>query len=208
MKIIGFSDTHRSYKEVILPEGDVGCFSGDNDFRHETDVIDFCDWYVSQPLKKRIVVAGNHDFFPYHKKLLFENILKNKGIIYLQDEGIEIDGVKFWGSPWTSPFFNWAFMREEEKLKQHWQAIPTDTDVLITHSPPYGYGDLSTYKFEHIGSKSLLSEIKDRIKPKAHFFGHNHSGYGQYDIEGIKSYNVSLLNEKYEVANKPVEVII
>ena len=72
---------------------------------------------------------------------LAREILSNA--LYLEDSGIEIDGVRFWGSPWTPNFMDWAFMLDrDELLYQKWKAIPEHTDVLITHGPPKGIGDL------------------------------------------------------------------
>ena len=52
-----------------------------------------------------------------------------------------LDGCRFWGSPWSVPFFKWAFMRPEKELAETWAQIPDDTDVVIVHGPPKGYGD-------------------------------------------------------------------
>lgn len=45
-----------------------------------------------------------------------------------------IDGLKIWGSPIQHEFFNWAFNRKRGKeIKKHWDLIPSDTNILITH---------------------------------------------------------------------------
>ena len=90
---------------------------------------------------------------------------------YLQDETIEIGGVSFFGSPWTSRFQDWAFMLTEDELAERWSLIPPAIDVLCVHSPPLGYGDwISGHS---IGSPSLLAAIDERapklcvVRPRA-----------------------------------------
>jgi len=105
-------------------------------------------------------------------------------------------------------FNNWAFNRTEEKMKQHWEGIPDNTDVLITHSPPYMIRDFATYSDEYVGSPSLRDEVLNRIRPKIHCFGHIHLEYGITELNGIKFVNASCLNERYEYVNKPIVIEI
>ena len=86
---------------------------------------------------------------------------------------------------------------------QMWQRIPDDTDILITHGPPLGVMDR-----EHCGDEFLLRHVVDRVKPKAHVFGHIHDGYGMGEYEGTTFVNCAQLNDFYELVNKPVEVEI
>jgi hypothetical protein len=59
--------------------------------------------------------------------------------VYLENDGITIDGVSFWGSPYTPEFMNWAFMYPRSGAgKRIWDLIPSPLDVLITHGPPRG----------------------------------------------------------------------
>jgi hypothetical protein len=60
-------------------------------------------------------------------------------VIYLNDSGVEIDGLKFWGSPVQPYFHNWAFNRIGDDICKHWELIPLDTDILITHGPVKGF---------------------------------------------------------------------
>ena len=65
-----------------------------------------------------------------------------KGITYLEDEEVTVQGVRVFGSPWQPEFCNWAFNLERgEPCRQAWARIPTETDVLLTHGPPLGHGD-------------------------------------------------------------------
>jgi Icc-related predicted phosphoesterase len=130
-------------------------------------------------------------------------------LTYLQDEACEVEGLKFYGSPHQPRFFNWAFNKDRgEDIKRYWDKIPTDTDVLITHGPPYGYCD-EAYRegfgiTEHVGCKDLLDATL-RIAPKLHLFGHIHySGQTSYIAPKTTYANVSMLNEAYLVWGKPM----
>jgi hypothetical protein len=113
-------------------------------------------------------------------------IVREFGIVYLQDEGVTIDGVAFYGSPWQPWFYDWAFNlpRDGWELRKRWEAIPTETDVLVTHGPPHMVLDKAAGRHskdvasDHGGCKILRTEILTRIKPKLHVFGHIHEGYG------------------------------
>lgn len=117
---------------------------------------------------------------------------------YLEDSGVEIEGIKFWGSPVTPPFMNWAFMRTPEKIKPHWDAIPDDTDVLITHGPMRNVLDFVDNRFgsERTGCEVLVDAI-ERVKPKYHIFGHIHDMYGKQEHDGVIHLNASVLNDRY-----------
>lgn len=53
--------------------------------------------------------------------------------------------------------------------------IPSDTDILVTHTPPVGHGDLCCSGVR-AGCVELLSTVQNRVKPKYHVFGHIHEG--------------------------------
>jgi len=102
-------------------------------------------------------------------------------------------------------------------LAEKWSLIPSDTDVLITHGPPYGILDQCHYwdpyfgidynRNVHIGCRDLLNELK-RIKPKVHIFGHIHESYGQMRQDDITFINASHMTGNYEAKNPPIVVDI
>ena len=201
MKIVAISDTHDLHKEITIPECDVLIVAGDFTC-HRVPIVyyyeDFNAWLGSVPAKHKIVVAGNHDTYFERYPNEARELLTNA--TYLQDSGIEIDGVKFWGSPWT-PYFNaWAFMEPDPFLKKYWDKIPKDTDVLVTHGPPFGI--LDSFDNNNVGSFSLLNKVTELDDLKLHFFGHIHESYGK---EG-KFYNVAQCDGDYNITNKPVMV--
>ena len=113
--------------------------------------------------------------------------------------------MKIWGSPVTPTFFNWAFNVDRGKaIEKYWNMIPIDTDILLTHGPVKGILD-RTISDINAGCEDLLNTVK-KVKPKFHLFGHIHEAYGKEKVKETTFVNGSLLNEKYELVNSPVEI--
>ena len=173
----------------------------------KNQVIDFLDWYSKLDFEHKIFIAGNHDFhFETESEEEINNMIP-KNIIYLNDSGVEIEGLKIWGSPIQPWFYDWAFNRQRgPEIQHHWDLIPNDLDILITHGPPEGILDF-TIRNESVGCIDLLNKIKE-TKPQLHVFGHIHEGYGNFNLFGIKFINASVLNENYLLTNSPIEIEI
>lgn len=200
MRLVLLSDTHTKHNQVVVPDGDILVHAGDFTYtgaRHEYEEV--IEWLKGLPHEHKVIVAGNHDF----GSRVLENIAPN--IHYLENSGMEIGGIKFWGSPITPVFGRWAHMANRgADIKHYWDTIPTNTDVLITHGPPVGLLDLpSPFNSFHCGCEELHDAVFDRVKPKIHVFGHIHGGYGYRKYRGIDFYNASVVDEAYNVVNKP-----
>jgi predicted phosphodiesterase len=211
MRIVCISDTHNQHDALSLPQGDVLIHAGDFCGLGRTPEIEsFAAWLAKQPFAHKVVIAGNHDKLFEKDNALARACLRRycPKAHYLQDSGVEIDGVKFWGSPWQPEFCGWAFnLPRGPELARKWKAIPSDTHVLITHGPPYGILDL-TSRGEHVGSEELMRELDLRLTPKVHVFGHIHEGYGTFTSRGTKFINACSCTEFYEPTNAPVVVDI
>ena len=116
MKITFISDTHNKHNHLtsnaynnILGSGDVLVHAGDcTSMGKSHEITNFLNWFGMTDFKHKIFIAGNHDFgFEMHTDIAEE--FKEKGIIYLFDTEVVIDGVKFYGSPWQPEFYDWAF---------------------------------------------------------------------------------------------------
>ncbi|MBA2745108.1 MAG: metallophosphatase domain-containing protein [Flavisolibacter sp.] len=204
MKFVAIADTHGRHHHVKLPPGDVLIHAGDVSFRgRKSEVEDFLDWFSKQKFAHKIFIAGNHDFFfEKEKPVQIKKILPDD-VVYLEDSGITIQDIHIWGSPITPRFYNWAFNRARgEAIRKHWDLIPAHTDLLITHGPPKGILD-QVMNEQEVGDKDLLERIMT-IKPQVHVFGHIHEAFGTNKIGGIRFINASLLNEQYNLVNKPV----
>jgi predicted phosphodiesterase len=218
MKILVISDTHTQHDKIPLKyllnesnEFSMIIHSGDVSYRgSKSEIRNFLDWYSKLPYKYKIFIAGNHDFFFEEAPEYEINSLLNEypNIIYLNDSGIDVEGVKIWGSPVTPYFNNWAFNRVEENITPHWNLIPLDVEVLITHGPVNGCLDM-TLGGEMVGCPFLLKKIEKMGKLKFHICGHIHEGYGIYKSKDGKTFiNASVLDVRYILKNKPIEIEI
>ncbi len=225
MRITCISDTHtkqRYIEPASLPGGDLLIHAGDlmNSGRDPVDIEDFMSWFDSQAqYDTKVFIAGNHDrLFEDFPERTMEIINSYKWIDYLQDEELKLyfDGpngdepennVKIYGSPWQPWFHNWAFNlpRKGVELMSKWEQIPQNTDILITHGPPMGYGDTSgaPYWEPNLGCELLRARV-DVIKPKIHVFGHIHGGYGYYFNGHTHFINAAILDERYNYTNQPI----
>ena len=211
-KITFISDTHNKHNHLtsnaynnILGSGDVLVHAGDiSSMGKSHEITNFLNWFGMTDFKHKIFIAGNHDFgFEFHTDITEE--FKEKGIIYLFDSEVVIDGVKFYGSPWQPEFHNWAFnLPRGKKLAEKWSKIPTNTDILITHGPVYGILDYAPIG-GHVGCEELYKKVFE-VKPKIHVCGHIHDSYGQKSIDGVEFLNASVLDDTYQHAHKPIVV--
>lgn len=210
MRIVCLSDTHNAINDVTIPDGDVLVHAGDltsmgtvQEIKRELARL---EEKVSR-FREVYIIAGNHDWLFQSNPTLAREIVTEFGFTYLQDSGVTLDGVNFWGSPWQPRFFDWAFNQNRgADIKRFWDLIPDNTDVLITHGPPYGIGDPDSKKFP-VGCKDLLEAIR-RVKPKLHICGHLHEGYGVREVFDTKFINASIMDDYYNSVNEPIVVDI
>lgn len=203
--IVLISDTHGSHDRVDVPEGDILIHAGDFSAEGELETVDsFNEWLGSLPHDHKIFIPGNHDFCFEAERHQEESIQRLSAATVLIDESVTIEGVKIWGSPWQPEFFDWAFnLPRGEALRTKWDQIPEDVDVLVTHGPPYGFGDFVRQNGIRVGCQELLKAVK-RTKPKLHVYGHIHEGYGTYHQNGTTFVNASICDARYEPSNKPI----
>ena len=208
MRIVTLSDTHGYHWEIgkynnPIPDGDVLVHCGDwQSYGKLEELYDFNKWLGTLPHKYKLVIAGNHDkaawdTYKERTKVRFTNAT------YLQDEEIVIDGVKFYGFPWTPMFWNWHFMldRGSEKMIRKCNQIPDHTDVLLSHGPPQGKLDWTERGPEHMGCEDLRNRVLE-VQPQLHIFGHNHLPGITQNLHTI-FVNTAICNERYEPKNQP-----
>lgn len=204
MQIVAISDTHGKHRDLKISDGDILIHAGDvTRGGTREQVIDFLEWFALQKHTYKIFIAGNHDFSFEQADTDEISRLIPDGVIYLNDSSVVINGFKFWGSPITPWFNNWAFNRNRgAEIKNYWDLIPNDTAVLITHGPPFGILDETVYG-KRTGCEELLLRVY-QVKPKFHIFGHIHEEYGDFSKGEIIFINASVLDDWYEMKNKPV----
>lgn len=191
MKILHISDTHGKHHLLKnLPKADIIVHSGDvSEDGTDSEVLDFLNWFCELDYPHKIFVAGNHDLCLDGEKI--EGLPEN--LHYLCNSGVEIEGVKFWGVPY--------FLSNELNgdTAQIMAQIPENTDILISHRPPYGILDFDDGN--HFGCFDLLQTVQ-KIRPKYHLFGHIHAGYGIEKSQHTTFVNSSLVR-KNKIVNEP-----
>ncbi len=210
MRIVCISDLHNQLSKITLPSADLLIIAGDLTVRGS--IAEFSKFNedigaIKNLYSKGIVVInGNHDGLGEENRALANSILTNVSH-YIQDELIEIDGVKIYGSAWTPEFGGWWFSKSRgANIKEVWDKIPV-CDVLITHGPPYGILDEADIFSGHLGDADLLEAVL-RAKPKIHCFGHIHGGHGVKEFNGTTFINAASCNEMYRPVNLPIEIEI
>lgn len=192
MKIVHISDTHGKHRELTnLPDADMIIHSGDFTFAGtDNEAIDFMDWYCDLPYMYKIFIAGNHDVCMQDATI--EGLPQN--VYFLNNTGITVDGIKIYGVPMAV-----EYEISGENI-EHINNIPIDSNIVITHQPPYDILDFSdNIKY---GSKTLKDKILS-IKPMYHLFGHIHNSYGISNINGINFSNAATVDEAYNITNSP-----
>ncbi len=204
-KVVCISDTHGFHPHI--PDGDILIHTGDHSLRGNlAEATKFHSWFASLPHKYKVYCAGNHDHaiapggVGVHLPSEYENIT------YLQDSGIEIEGLKIYAAPWVPKFMNWAFNlpRAGAELAARWAAIPDDVDILMTHVPPMGIRDL-TKNDEHIGCELLWARMQE-VNPMIHAFGHVHEQWGCSKIRDTFYVNAAIMNRDCIPTNLPIVI--
>ncbi len=204
MQIVCISDTHGQQDKLNLPAGDMLIHAGDLTLRGTTPQInESLSYFAKLSYKYKIIIAGNHDFGLENKN---PDIIMPPEIIYLENNSVTIEGLKIWGSPVSTPYYEWAFMWDERKREMLYQSIPDDADIIINHGPAFGVLDYTT-KQTNAGCEFLLKRIKE-IKPKLFVCGHIHEDYGAYKRDGTIFVNAAILNRQYQIANLPIIISI
>lgn len=204
MKIITISDTHTQHGFLELPKGDMIICAGDISYRgYRSEIENFLYWYNKLDYQYKILIAGNHDFYFENEDDDVDKLLsKYPTVTYLKDSGINIDGVNIWGTPWQPWFHNWAFNVPRGGLKPYWDLIPNNTDILITHTPPYKILD-KIEEGDPVGCEELLERLNS-LSVKYNIFGHIHEAYGIEKHNNTTYINTSVVNRIYNLVNKPI----
>ena len=238
MKITHISDTHNKHNQLNgkLPGGQLLIHSGDfTSIGRKHEVEGFIKWFAKQDYTHKVFIAGNHDLvldserlyeaksahFEYKeyptpgaegKPAWLVELLGNlpDGVYYLENNSIKLEGINIWGSPYSPSFgYGWAFNKDRgNDIAQIWNGIPMDTDIVITHSPIYGYNDKTQNNYQNVGCEDLYHRLKE-VQPHLHFAGHIHEAYGWktmgltswYDLQ---TFNGCSCNLRYEAENSPI----
>ena len=238
VKICAISDIHGTLIDV--PECDILCICGDIlplDIQRNNDESiawlagPFQNWLLEAPCEYVVMIWGNHDWYgdkccrgglegwEQCERLFKRDLGPDPKIHILQDEEIEILGIKFYGTSWCPSLCNWAFYGDSKTLEEKFDLIPLDTNVLLTHCPPeFGQqGIVLQQNNWNFLANFGCSELQDAIERKFVdlrrnkdynklyvLSGHIHSGNHEWENEGNVWYrNVSIKDENYEAVYLP-----
>lgn len=202
MKVVLISDSHGQHHHLDLPPGDILIHAGDFSRSGKPgQAKDFLLWLAKQPHRHKVFVAGNHDFIAEEEPAEFRSWVPDN-CIYLDDQLIEVEGLRIWGSPISPWFFDWAFNRHRgPEICRHWDLIPEGLDILITHGPPAGILD-RTARGENVGCADLLRRIQ-AVEPRISVFGHIHEARGRERHGATEFFNAAVLDLDYRMAHPP-----
>jgi len=228
MRIVALSDQHGFLPDIplcdlLIVAGDIcpdrfGPFMARHDPFQQKAWFDHTarQWLASAPATHKLLTWGNHDWCgqacsfrsdaPGHARSTDLQILIDEGTTIPLPTGGQIS---VWATPWSNTFMQWAFMKEPGDLEPVYAGIPRGTDILVSHQPPYGYGDrafdLDSGQERNVGSRELLAAI-ERVRPKIVICGHVHDGHGRYEHQGIPIHNVSVVDEQYRLVHSPTVI--
>jgi Icc-related predicted phosphoesterase len=213
-RIVCTADLHENLIDIpecdlLLIAGDISfAFKGDLDTQDAFLAGDFKRWLDRVPAAEVVLVAGNHD-----QSIEARGLPAGLRCHYLEDAGTEHFGLKIWGTPWQPWFHDWAFnaprRHGERFLAAKFEQIPADTDIVVCHGPPRGYGDFNAGADgqPNVGSTALTEAI-EHIQPSLVVCGHIHSGHGRYRLGATEIINAALVDNEYRLVNELIEITL
>ena len=200
MKVAAFSDSHNYHHMLTIPEVDLLVSAGDwTNWGGLGEIQNFLDWVAVQPVKYKVITAGNHDIAADEQRPLVKLMCKERGIHILYDEMIKLEDKRIYGSPRTPEYGSYAFMYDRAEMGI-WKDLPKKLDLLITHGPPMGV--LDDTRGIHAGCHDLMVAVAEK-KPRFHVFGHIHQGHGALEKDTTQFYNVAVFNPQLGLCHTP-----
>lgn len=191
IRVVCISDTHSKIPAEI-PDGDLLVHAGDlTNSGTSADIQAQIDWLNSLPHTHKVAISGNHDAWLDSRSRSTLNPpdrgdLRWGKVHYLQHSSATLDfptrrnrKLRVYGAPQTPTFGEPNASQPAPafpypKGEDAWTStVPSNTDILVTHTPPMHHMDLNG-----LGCEFLLKELW-RTKPPLHIFGHVHAGRGQ-----------------------------
>ena len=202
MRVIVISDTHGLHHELRVPHGDLLIHAGDfTFFGYGAQAIeDFNDWLGSLSHPHKVVTAGNHEFALAADPSLRTLITNAK---LLLNESVVVGPAKIWASPITMHADAAFGCSDRVERARIYSRIPPDTDIVVSHGPPYGILDRGPGDPEPSGDPELREAII-RVKPLLHVYGHAHAGYGVRQTKHTTFVNASLFGLDGSLSNRPI----
>jgi Icc-related predicted phosphoesterase len=211
MIVYAINDLHGNLP-LDIPTCDLLCITGDicphgsairvDDIAYQRSWLDtvYRAWLHYVPAAFVVITWGNHDWVGQAGQA-------PPGLPHtlLVDQTATVCGLTIHGSPWSKPFYDWAYMKPDNQLALEWAKIPKEVDILMVHGPAYGIHD-QTRDGRHEGSNSLRYWLETRLRPRLLLTGHIHEARGithdPYELVGMTAVNASHVN----AAMQPVQL--
>ncbi|KAL6075958.1 putative adult brain protein 239 [Balamuthia mandrillaris] len=228
VRVVCVSDTHHRWNDLRtlpLPDGDIFLHCGDFSNRGAKEEWErYSSFLASLPHKHKVLICGNHDYGIDHlsreeirgSPLIFP---QNCNVHYLQDDTVTLEGIKFWGSPWTGHHMAFHVTHDGNRMRAAFSSMPEDVDIAMTHLPPFNVLDLAWLNirseaekqrrnvtcqvcggchpsFDHWGSRCLRHSML-YFQPKVHVFGHVHDAPGMAKVPGCETLFVNAAMDLY-----------
>lgn len=207
------SDTHNQMyrligkipndNDILLHCGDWTNLGTEHEFQKELDI------FATLPGRFKCATVGNHDGFVEKYPLLAKDMFKAAGVELLIDSVCEFEGVTMYGTPWSNLYgVGYAFqIHDSEQAERIFSGIPSNLDILLSHSPPMGILDevVDMGIIRNIGSREL-NEIILKVKPQISAFGHCHLRMGEKFFNGIHYVNSALCDDRNNLIKDPIIV--
>ncbi|KIY45285.1 Metallo-dependent phosphatase, partial [Fistulina hepatica ATCC 64428] len=204
-RFVCISDTHS--REPAIPPGDVLIHAGDlTRHGRPEEIQQAVKWLKTLPHPVKIIIAGNHDVgvsfrfcrihSPYTRIYSFDendtpsvrlkHFLRDQrefGICYLENQALSFESPsgrlwKVYGTPASPLYGSSAFQYDgDAAARAVFDAIPAETEILLTHGPPYGTLDVTRKGFR-AGCRVLSARLRELPYCRLHVFGHIHEASG------------------------------
>ena len=207
MRVVALADLH-GFLPASLPECDLLLIAGDltpltaersDDARRWIDAS-LRRWLSRAPAGAIAAVAGNHDFVARTEP----ELLRSLPWTYLEDEPAVVTGVTIWGSPWALPCGDWVWTAPESALEPVYARIPADVEIVLSHGPAHGCGDLTSGRV-HAGSVALRRRLDELPRLGLVVSGHIHEARGTGRAEsGWRWANAAQVTMRYEPSHEPL----
>lgn len=183
MKILAFSDLHRDKRateRIVDASAHADVLVGAGDFANYCEGLSDCIDILHRSKAPVVLVPGNHE---RHDDLA-DLCGRFTNMHVLHGDELTLNGVSFFGLGAEIPSRNDATwnqtLSEDAARKILLGAAPFD--ILITHTPPLGCGDVQR-DGTHEGSQAIADALLER-RPKLHLCGHIHYSWGASGVVG------------------------
>ncbi|WP_209506623.1 MULTISPECIES: metallophosphoesterase family protein [unclassified Ruegeria] len=175
MKVLAFSDLHMARNraaDLVAASADADLVIGAGDYCNMRQGLDEALQMLSGVSAPLVLIPGNAESAEDLGKAVPE------GVHVLHGTGMTVDGLRLFGLGYgvpPTPFGDWSCDLTEGEAAEL-LARCGGADILISHSPPKGHGDVTSQGMA-VGSVAVRNAI-ERIQPRFTFCGHIHDSWG------------------------------